>query len=114
MRIRRRILSALLFIGLILGLPAQAAQVNPMSGMGGAMAGDELAPSGDCQHCDMDATVDMAACNGFCLVMPALLPRDAPMPAAISIVLRRERTFDLVPGQTPAPDPSPPKASRVI
>src|SRR3546814_3228515 len=107
--------SALLrVLGRILGLPAQAAQMNPMGDMGGAMTGDEMAPSGDCRHCDMDATVDMAACYGFCLMMPALLPRGAPMPVAISIVLRRERTFDLVHGQTPAPDPSPPKSSRVI
>src|SRR3546814_7440466 len=79
---------------LILGLPAQAAQMNPMSDMGGAMTGDEMAPSGDCRHCDMDATVDMAACNGFCLVMQALLPRGAPMPVAISKIGRtscRER-----------------------
>lgn len=114
MRIRRWILPILLVMGLILGLPARAAQMDSMSGMGGTMTENEMAPSGDCAHCDMDATIDMAACNGFCLVMPVLLPRDVPMSGAVSIVLRRERAFDLVPGQTPAPDPSPPKASRVI
>lgn len=114
MRIRRRLLSALLVLGLAFGLPVQAAQMALVGGMSGATSEDAMAPSGDCRHCEMDARNDMAACHGTCLVMPALLLRDAARPISATAVLPLERALDFVRGPARVPDPGPPKAVAVI
>ncbi len=78
-----------------------------------AVSGDETAPSGDCPHCDKDAAIGMAACHGVCVVMPVLLPRHPFGPIGTFAALRLERTSAHLPGQVPAPDPSPPKLTII-
>lgn len=113
MRNRRRILEILLALGLLLGLPGQAAQMISMGSMDVAMAAGDMSPA-DCEHCDMEKMIDMTSCSGPCFVMPALEPGNAAKTVSMLSVLLQAPSFGAVQGRAPPPESGAPKASPLI
>ena len=111
----RRILSVLLVLSFALGTTAQAAQMGLMAGMSAAAAG--YADMSDCEGCassqDTDKGTEMAGChNGICIVLPVLLPASSgALPVALGIF--GSAVPIVADGQSPPPDPRPPRPTSL-
>ena len=117
----RRFLSVVLVLAFALGTTAQAAQTMPMKGMMGDAAatldmGMSVASAPLCPNCDdMDqGTMDMAACQPSICVAPSMLPLEALLLASLPAASPVPYDPALGWGETPHPEPYPPKSTLRI
>jgi len=119
MQVIRRILSVVLVLAFALGTMVQAAPIMPMKGMMGdtaATLGMSVASAPVCPDCDdMDqGTMDMATCQSSICVTPSMLPPETLLPASAPAASPVPYDPALGWGETPRPEPYPPKSTLRI
>ncbi|KAA0572504.1 hypothetical protein FZ983_31660 [Azospirillum sp. B21] len=118
MQVVRRILSVVFILVFALGTTALAAQVPMRGTMGSPVAtlGMGVASSPACPDCgDNDqGMMTMAACHGGVCVIPSMLPPEAPHPPSMPVASPVPHDPALGWGETPHPEPYPPKSTLRI